>query len=466
MGTPRQKVILLEMNEISMQLLRHYVDDGHLPNFRRLLDAHGCSRTESETAHANVNPWIQWVTAHTGLEYSEHGVFRMGDVVKTDLPHIWDRLEAQGAKVAALSPFNSLNRCQQPSFFVPDPWTETGFVGAWDMRLLYQALNQVADDYANERISIGSILRLAAAALVNIQWRNLFAYLRDTLSYLRGRRWSRALVCDRLLVDVFIRHWRRERPDYASLCLNGGAHIQHHYMLNSPYYRGPRRNPDWYVGTDQDPLLEVYQLYDELIADLLRLNEQGGRLIIATGLAQAFHERHSLYYRMDRHEEVLNALGIPFQRIHPLMTEDFVVECATAEAALECQRMLESTRAGVDDLFYVDNADVEVRRTITSDRVFYVDNRGADLYVQLLPTARELPENLLLTCGARKLPSFEQYVSFVQVKNGHHVGTGFFIDTGRRAGEMPPQFRLSRLPDLLEQTVMNGDYEPEALRVA
>ncbi len=71
------KVILLELNEISIRLLQRYVADGHLPNFKRLFEEHGCSRTESETDHENVNPWIQWVTAHTGMEYADHGVFRM-----------------------------------------------------------------------------------------------------------------------------------------------------------------------------------------------------------------------------------------------------------------------------------------------------------------------------------------------------------------------------------------------------
>lgn len=461
-----QKVILLELNEIAFDLLLKYVEAGDLPNFKRLLDSHGHARTASEAEHRFVNPWIQWVTAHTGLEYAEHQVFRMGDVVKTDLPHIWDRLESKGCQVAALSPFNSLNRCQSPQFFVPDPWTETDFAGPWDMRFLYEALGQVADDYASERIAPASLFKLGMAALVNMQWRNFFSYLRDTLGYLRGRRWYRALVCDRLLTDTFIHHWKKGQPDYASLCLNGGAHLQHHYMLNSRFYTGPRSNPDWYVGADQDPLLDIYKLYDRVIADLLKLQSQGARLMIATGLGQAFHERHSLYYRMDRHDEVLQALGIPYRRIHPLMTEDFVVECEDEAAARRTQEMLEETTASSSEVFYVDNADVEQRRTLTGNRVFYVDNRGSDLYVQLLPTAVELPQGLNLNCGDRCLENLADYVSFAQLKNGHHVGEGYFIDTGLSRAEHPQRFRLSELAAMIESAVLFGGYEADRAQAA
>lgn len=450
------KLVVLELNEINMDLLRRYADDGALPRFRKLFEQHGLCRTESETAHANANPWIQWVTAHTGQEFSEHGVFRMGDIVHHEIPQIWETLEARGHTVAALSPFNANNRCQAPAFFIPDPWTQTAVSGPWSVRQIFKALVQVADDYANERIALSSVLRLLAGGLRNLRWRNLPAYLRDTWNYLFGKqRWARALVCDRLLVDTFVTQWRRSRPDYATLCLNAGAHLQHHYMVSSRYYEGPRKNPEWYVPAGVDPVEQAYRLYDELLGTFLDL---GARVMLVTGLAQVPHERESYYYRMNEHSQVLDALGIRYQRIHPLMTEDFVVYCESPEAAKATQQRLETTiTVDEDALFYVDNADVEVRRDITSAQVFYVDNRGSDLYVQLKPTAREIGQNLTLACGDRRLENFERYVDFVQIKNGHHVGTGYFTDSGLAKAQLPDSIRLASLRKRMEAAVTNTE---------
>ena len=449
------KLVVLELNEINMDLLRRYADDGSLPRFRALFDTHGLCRTDSEQQHANANPWIQWVTAHTGMEYADHGVFRMGDIVKHEYPQIWETLEAQGYKVAALSPFNANNRCSKPAFFIPDPWTQTPATGPWSVRQIFKALVQVADDYANERIALSSVLRLAVGGLMNLRWHHLGAYLRDTWGYLFGKqRWARALVCDRLLVDTFVSQWQRQQPDFATLCLNAGAHLQHHYMVSSRYYEGPRKNPGWYVPDGIDPVEQAFKLYDELLGTF---TDMGVRVMLVTGLAQVPHERESFYYRMDHHETVLNSLGISYQRIHPLMTEDFVIYCGSEDAARHAQRLLEATiTLNEDDLFYVDNADVEQRRDTTSAQVFYVDNRGTDLYVQLKPTARPIGSNVTLACGNRRLERFEQHVAFVQIKNGHHVGTGYFTDSGISAQQLPERIRLASVCKRMHDAVTDG----------
>ena len=67
----KSPLIVLELNEINIDLLRRYADDGKLPHLRALFQRHGLCRTLSESDHANANPWIQWVTAHTGLDLAE-----------------------------------------------------------------------------------------------------------------------------------------------------------------------------------------------------------------------------------------------------------------------------------------------------------------------------------------------------------------------------------------------------------
>ncbi|HEY1417044.1 MAG TPA: hypothetical protein VGF41_04040, partial [Myxococcaceae bacterium] len=73
---PRQPaVIVLEFNELSPVLMRRFIDAGHLPAFRRLRDEAEVWTTDAGERPPFLEPWIQWITVHSGQPYREHGVF-------------------------------------------------------------------------------------------------------------------------------------------------------------------------------------------------------------------------------------------------------------------------------------------------------------------------------------------------------------------------------------------------------
>src|SRR4051812_12172714 len=105
-----QPLFLVELNEINFEFIKNYVRTGSLPCFARLIRDHGLGTTVSETAYEHIEPWIQWVTAHTGKTLKEHGVVRLGDIVNHDVEQIWEVLERRGISVGAVSPMNAINR--------------------------------------------------------------------------------------------------------------------------------------------------------------------------------------------------------------------------------------------------------------------------------------------------------------------------------------------------------------------
>ncbi len=412
-----------------------------MPAFKRLFDRYGYSQTHSETRHEFVNPWIQWPTVHTGLDYDQHGVFRTGDIVKTDHPHIYEILEQHGLSVAAMSPFNANNNTQYPAFFVPDPWTQTRFDGSWRLRLLYKALVEVADDYAKGRISCQSMGRLAIN-MTAAPPSTLLIYLYEALMYFRGKKWFRALICDRLLTDVFIQQWKRHRPDYATLFLNGAAHLQHHYLFSSQVYDGDRQNPEGYASADEDPLLGIFEVYDTLLPRLLALQDNV-RLMILTGLHQAPHKRTTYYYRLDDLSGFLKRLGISCLSTSPLMTEDFVINFSNEREALRAEQQLAQVQTVSEPtIFYRETGDRPVRTLETAPHLFHIENRGSDLYVQLKPTCQPLYDEMTIRNGESHLENFETMASLAQFKNTHHVGVGYFLDTGVEKGTWPPDIPL------------------------
>ena len=449
-----KRLLFLQLNELNFEAIASYVAKGKLPNFARLFDRYGYVQTISESDHELVNPWIQWPTVHTGLDYAQHGVFRLGDIVNTAHPHIYEVLEAQGISVAALSPFNARNNTHAARFFVPDPWTKTAFTGTKDLRCLYDALVQITDDYAKGTVVLKAMVNLLRGALPNLQLTSLLPLAHATLEYsLRKRKWWRAVVCDRVLADTFICHWNKDKPDFATLFLNGGAHLQHHYLFSSQAYHGERQNPEWHVPAGADPLLDILQCYDDILGELLKLTSTD-RLIIATGLHQAAHERETYYYRLDDHAALLDTIGIDYLNTYRLMTEDFVIQFKDAENAGRAEQILAAVQSfDAAEIFYVETGDSPVRTATTSPAIFHIENRGDSLYLQLRPTSAAISKGMKIRSGNSAnnvvIEHFDTLVSLAQYKNTHHVGNGYYVDTNYPRGALPATFPLREIFDVI-----------------
>ncbi|MGH8605022.1 MAG: hypothetical protein ACREXR_20220, partial [Gammaproteobacteria bacterium] len=276
--------------------------------------------------------------------------------------------------------------------------------------------------------------------------------LKETLSYLlQKKKWYRAVVCDRLLADAFLTQWRRRQPDFATLFLNGGAHLQHHYLFSSKAYQGPNQNPEWHAPKGNDPLLDILNVYDQILGDLVQAVGVN-RLMIATGLHQDPHERTTYYYRLDDQATFLDRIGIQYVETYRLMTEDFVVVFPDSNAALIAERQLAQVQTiERDDIFYRETADRAVRTLNTSSEIFHIENRGSDLYLQLKPTCREFPTGVAVRSGETVVENFDRLISFAQYKNTHHEGTGYYTDNELDKNALPARFPLKRIfPMILE----------------
>jgi hypothetical protein len=427
---PRQ-LLLLELNEVNFDFVQAYVAAGELPHFAQLFREHGFHRTTSEANYEQLEPWIQWVTAHTGKSLAEHCVFRLGDIVAHDIPQIWEVLEERGLKVGAISPMNAKYRLRDPAFFVPDPWTRTQIKGSLTLRRLYAALAEAVNENATAGLGVGAAAALAIGAARYARLSNYPTYAKLALGSVT-QPWRRALVLDLLLADVFIHELRRTRPHFASLFVNAAAHIQHHYMFSAAPYRGPHRNPTWYIRAGVDPILEAYRLYDRILAEVRRSCPQA-RLMLATGLHQVPHGEATYYWRLRAHADFLRSVNVPFAEVQPRMSRDFLVTCADEATARSSAQRLMSARApdGV--------------------ALFEVDNRGRDLFVTLT-YPHEITPQMRFAIGDQWYTDLHRHVCFVALKNGEHDGIGYFLDSGAPAAP-PAEFPLKHMPELIMQAL-------------
>ncbi|MBM4230367.1 MAG: hypothetical protein FJ184_06400 [Gammaproteobacteria bacterium] len=411
MKKPKKKLILLELNEINFDIVERYVapDPGRFPFLKALLTGPKI-HTYCEKKYEELEPWIQWVSVHTGKAYPEHRVFRLGDIVGSDVPQFFEQLEQAGYKVGAISPMNTENRLRKPAYFIPDPWTQTPTDSSWWSQSLALAIKQAVNDNAQARISKNSALRIFLGLMRFARPGHFLKYLSLVVES-RRKPWLKSLALDLFLHDLHWTLFNSKRPDFSALFLNAGAHIQHHYFFNAEPIRKSSsiKNPSWYLGEFEDPVGDVLGLYDLIVGEYLARSDVD--VLIATGLSQKPFDRVKFYYRLKDHVSFLRGLDIKFKAVFPRMTRDFLIEFENDQQATAAQGKL----AGL----VVESED--------SPLFGKIDNRGDSLFVTLT-YPKEITSTTWFGGGDRKWPLFPE-VSFVAIKNGMHEEKGFAFFT-------------------------------------
>lgn len=397
-------LVLLALNEINFDIARQYVDKLDLKGFQAVFNG-DLRRTSSEAEYEKLEPWIQWVSVQTGRTASEHGVYRLGDIVNADVDQFFEQIEAMGKRVGAVCPMNAENRLSEPAYFISDPWTKTRSDGGFWCRHLAQAVAQAVNDNSEGRLTATSAFILALGVLRFAKLRNYGQYSNLVL---RSRRapWRKALFLDLFLNDLHQILMSSRKPDFSMLFLNAGAHIQHHYMFNSAAVKGSGvRNPSWYIGSDKDPMAEMFIVYDRILRDYLE--DKSINLILATGLRQVPYTQLTFYYRLRSHADFLEAFGIKPIAVLPRMTRDFLLEFDNEDEAMGAQSILESIVSSADGL-----------------RIFgEIDNRGHSLFVTLT-YPNEITDETIAEGVGRRVP-LKGHTVFVALKNGKHDAQGY-----------------------------------------
>ena len=95
-------MIVLELNELTPSLIQRFMSEGKLPNFSRLYRESEVYTTTAAEGPPNLDPWIQWVTVHTGLNFCDHGIQRLNEGHTLRTPRVWDLLAGAGRKVPGM----------------------------------------------------------------------------------------------------------------------------------------------------------------------------------------------------------------------------------------------------------------------------------------------------------------------------------------------------------------------------
>ena len=405
------KLVVIELNEINFSIVKEYIkyDKHKFSNLKKIIDEFEFIETYSEQEDKLLEPWIQWTSAHTNKEYKEHEIYRLGDSSNNSFKHnqIFEQLEKNGEYVGAISPMNSINRMSNPSYFIPDAWTQTISDNSKFSKKITKMLRQTINDNTSKKIDTASLF-----TIIEIFFRTF--HIRKTVSLviliLKAliNPWLRSLVLDNIIHLIHLHYIKKNKPTVTFCFFNAGAHIQHHYMLNSPFVEKINNNPEWYIKNKHDPMEDMLRFYDNIIQDYLNLLGDKGKIIISTGLSQKPYDRVKFYYRIKNHKNFLKKLNINFVNVYPRMTRDFEITFKNQDDQNDAIKKL---------------AFVKMKKN--SLEIFgEIESRNKSIFVTL-NYPNEIKKNDIVIFRDTQLVNFYDDISFVAIKNGMHSSKGY-----------------------------------------
>jgi hypothetical protein len=422
MASVATRLLQIEINEFSVDLLKHGAEKLNLARVKQLLSLPRVGlKTDDLIEHQGLDPWVQWPSVHMGAPSSRHGVKRLGDTKNQSLPQIWTSLGEAGLTWAAWgvmnAPAGDLARC---AFFMPDPWSFEEDAHPSELNDLlayprYMSKNYIAPNAAGNSSLLRTLAYLARPSNV-LHSARLSAGVARALAGPGVTIHSLATLLDLLGVSIFVDLKRRHDPNFSVIFINTIAHLQHHF---------------WHASGAMHKEMEFgLRILDEMLDLLFSSAADDEAILVVNGLCQTNVEGQGFFvYRQLEPASVLAALGVQNGIVEQCMTHDAhiifdsIADAENAIRVLDDARLSDGTKA-----FFVER--------LNPLRVFYQINFEHDV-----------PSDTSLIVGERHEPFYKLFAKVCE-RTGAHVPRG---DLFYKGISVPGEMHNHQLFDVVAQ---------------
>ena len=165
---------------------------------------------------------------------------------------------------------NCSNKLQKTNYFLPDPWTQTHPNKNFWTEMMAEVFAEIVNNNSNNKISLKNYLKLLLIFFKFSKFKNILIYIK-LIFQSKINKYKKAIFFDLLLHDIHLSLIKKYNTDFSSIFLNGCAHIQHHFFLNSRFAGMDESNPEWYLKK-KSTHFEIIKIYDRILGDYINLN--------------------------------------------------------------------------------------------------------------------------------------------------------------------------------------------------
>ena len=369
-----KRLILVELNEFNEELLENASKDLKLNNIKKLLRMSNSETISTDNKeHFGLDPWVQWVSIHTGCPHEIHKIDHLADVVNLKYPQIWETLGEKGYSSGIWGAMNaSRNNAKGCCFFLPDPWT-------YSERAIPEVINDFlslpryfSKNYLSVSLvkALPKIFKLFKFLIFN---GNIF-YLRKEILY--------SLSCllkiginDNLLFSlfdlfstkIFIKYKRKYNPNFSIIFLNCLAHAQH---------------KDWSKNKLNRHMKMTIRTVDKILGNIFSELNEDEPILILNGLGQKNVEEQEHYvYRQNDPKLFFRNLKINFSNLEQCMTNESHITFENIAELNNAFYLLENASIKGEKIFYVEKDLINPRKLFVQLNYFKPSNLDTEFKI-------------------------------------------------------------------------------------
>ena len=298
--------------------------------------------TRDKKEGLNLDPWVQWVSVHTGIKSSKHKVYRLGQKLDKKIPQIWEKLDIKNNNITLWGLFNSnLKSKKNIDLYFPDPWSFTQEVYPEKYKNFLKLPRYYAISYPN--IKLKKFIYYLILFFKDVFFSKTFFYILKNIHKIifillkAGiKSFNLYFLLDLISLDIIFNHLKNKKSNFSIIAVNSFAHYQHNYWNNEKY----EKYYFWYLN--------------EMIKKITDIDNEYSASIFFNGFSQKkIKVRHHL--RPKEPGKFLTTLNINFKKIEPNMTTGAQVFFKNKKDKMNCIKTLEKINLNKKFFFEVQN---------------------------------------------------------------------------------------------------------------
>lgn len=287
-----RKVLLVELNEVTWDLIDPLIEQGKLPTFARLKREGAWATPMSVDMPPHLDPWITWTTVYTGRPQEDHNVFFLEQPPETiHAERIWELCHRRGLRVGVYGSLCSWPPQEVNGFYVPDTFAQdmstypASLEPIQELNLTYTRSIRLPTDHDGLwfKAQLGArlfALGLSAGTAARVARQLAIERTNPEL------RWRRVALQPMVNFDFFGKLYRRHQPHFASFHTNHVAHYMHTYWKAMAPEAFPQMTSPDEARTYGAAIEHGYASADKLLGRMLRLLDGATVLVVASSMGQ------------------------------------------------------------------------------------------------------------------------------------------------------------------------------------
>ena len=340
----KKKLVIFEINECDLNFFFLGSKKYNYPLIKNFFEKKKKIQTftRDKKEGLNLDPWVQWVSIHTGIASYKHKVYRIGQKLDKKIVQIWEKLSKKNYKSTLWGLFNSnLKSKKNIDLYFPDPWSFTQKAHPKKYKNFLELPRYYAINYPD--IKLTRFVYYLFLFFKDVIFSKTFFYIIKNIHKfififcrVGTKSFNLYFFLDLISLDIVLNHLKNKNSDFSIIALNSFAHYQHNFWDNKKY----EKYYFWYLN--------------EMIKKIIEIDNKYVSSIFFNGFSQ---KKIKVRYHLRPKEpgEFLKIFKIKYKKIKPNMTTGAQVFFNNRRDKINCIKILQEINLKKKFFFEIQN---------------------------------------------------------------------------------------------------------------